>query len=81
MEGHVVRAPAAEAAPCHGAAEDSHEQLRRLEECDHLGEVRGKQAESEEAAAGKAATQKWISWMYEGSAVGLGRQHTMSKVA
>ena len=46
-----------------------------------LEEAARKQAESEEAAAGKAATKKWISWMHEGPAAGLGRQHKMPKVA
>ena len=46
-----------------------------------LEEVARKQAESEEVAAGNAATQKWISWMHGGPAVGLGMQHKMSKVA
>ena len=46
-----------------------------------LEEVAKKQADNEEAAAGKAATLKWASWMHEGPAAGLGRQHKMSKVA
>ena len=45
-----------------------------------LEEVARKHADSEEAAAGKAATLKWISWMHESPAAGLGRQHQMSKV-
>ena len=46
-----------------------------------LQEVASKQADIEEAAAGKAATLKWVSWLHEGPATGLGRQHKMSKVA
>ena len=46
-----------------------------------LEEVASKQADKEKAAAGKAATLKRVSWMHEGPAVGLGRQHKMSKVA
>ena len=46
-----------------------------------LEEVAIKQAEREEAAAGKAATMKWVRWLHEGLAAGLGRQHKMSKVA
>ena len=44
-------------------------------------EVATKQVEKEEPAASKAATLKWVSWLHEGPAVGLGRQHRMSKVA
>ena len=46
-----------------------------------LEEVARKQAESEEAAASKATTLNWVSWMHEGPAAGSGRQHKMSKVA
>ena len=44
-------------------------------------EVAVKQAEKEEAASSKAATVTWVSWLHEGPAAGLGRQHQMSKVA
>ncbi len=46
-----------------------------------LEEVATKQADREEAAASKAVTLKWVSWLHEGPAAGLGRQHRMSKVA
>ena len=46
-----------------------------------LEEVATRQAEREEAAASKAITLKWVSWLHEGPAAGLGRQHRMSKVA
>ena len=46
-----------------------------------LEEVAIKQAKREEAAAGKAATLKWVSWLHEGLATGVGRQQKVSKVA
>jgi hypothetical protein len=46
-----------------------------------LEDVAVKQADREEAAASKATTLKWVSWLHEGPAAGLGRQHRMSKVA
>ena len=46
-----------------------------------LGEVATKQAEAEERAAATAAVVKWSSWLREGPANGLRRQHQHTRVA
>jgi hypothetical protein len=46
-----------------------------------LEDVARRQAESEEEAARKMQNAKWLSWLHDGPAAGLGRQHLISRSA
>ena len=46
-----------------------------------LEDVARKQAEGEEEAARRMSIAKWLTWLHEGLAAGLGRQHLMTRMS